>query len=411
MTEDAPAPAEFPDNIEELKLVAGSLLAALVFENDSTIGAAIRRQAGLSADKTLVVKLPMSPAGLEIEQSGTIRPVRQYRYASALDLEAYLREDPSLDLRYQGGRQRLRQQVSRILRPFIGISDVPSRAEFEAIFRWAPIIEVAAYSFVARAISYLDRIRQIARQEIDSGSAGEAAQSYYRIVNMMAYFSLISSQPMAGTWLGSMARSFTWTRWTPSFALTRERTVWLAAAGAKTAAAFGPVVIEPYHETLSHAAHAFNIFDALFGLTAIALAHPEVRHEIIEIVASEELALFSKEVIGAEFAAAAFRSSLLALNSQVSGAVTLERLGWSSDGQGDGLASHQAFRLDPCEINSDGVMLGFAALPAVMAHGEPGHFPRSKGRAPRLRLGPKDISAIMMRAWASAGSTPSRTLH
>jgi len=91
--------------------------------------------------------------------------------------------------------------------------------------------------------------------------------------------------------------------------------------------------------------------------------------------------------------------------------VPLERLGWSSDGHGDGLASHQAFRLDPCEINFDGVMLGFAALPAIMAHGEPGHFPRSKGRAPRLRLSPKDVSAIMMRAWASADTTPSRTLH
>jgi hypothetical protein len=36
-----------------------------------------------------------------------------------------------------------------------------------------------------------------------------------------------------------MADQFVWEQWTPTFALVRERTIWLAARAARLAAAFG----------------------------------------------------------------------------------------------------------------------------------------------------------------------------
>jgi hypothetical protein len=69
-----------------------------------------------------------------------------------------------------------------------------------------------------------------------------------------------------------MAKSFTWTNWTPTFPLVRERTVWLSAAAARSAIAFGAAVVDRYVDALVRATHITQLFDALFGLTAIALS-------------------------------------------------------------------------------------------------------------------------------------------
>ncbi|MDA9451170.1 MULTISPECIES: hypothetical protein [unclassified Bradyrhizobium] len=413
MTDVDSAYTDFPDSIAELKPIADSLLTALALENDWSIGAALRLQAGCSDDTPLIIKLPMSPGGLEIGSSGTIRPIRHHELVSPRDLNELFREVPSLNLRYLASIQRVRHQTTKILRPFVGTRDIPSRTEFQAIARWAPIIEIASYSFVARILSYLDRGRVIASREIEAGEAGKAAKSYYRLANMMASFTLVGSEPMASNWLSGLARSFAWGQWTPSFALTRERTIWLSAAGAKAAAAFGPSVIERYQSILSRTGHAFNIFDALFGLTAIALAHPETRRDVIKILSTEERMMKKRKLIGLEFAAVAFKSAahVLAKDELRSDPVTLVRLGWSTNGKTGDLVSHQAFRLDPCEINSDSFMLGFGALPSILGCNSSQHFPRSKARMSRLRPSGHEVSAIMARAWASSMPRESHILH
>jgi hypothetical protein len=78
-----------------------------------------------------------------------------------------------------------------------------------------------------------------------------------------------------------MANSFVWENWTPSFVLLRERTFWLAAIAVRSAAAFGESVVEGYLRRLSQAKHPMMVFDALFGLTAIALANPSSKALIL----------------------------------------------------------------------------------------------------------------------------------
>ena len=69
-------------------------------------------------------------------------------------------------------------------------------------------------------------------------------------------------------WLNVMASQFSWTMWTPTFPLLRERTAWLAACAARPALAFGEPVIGRYLAALSKAEHPMKAFDALFGLVA-----------------------------------------------------------------------------------------------------------------------------------------------
>ena len=110
-----------------------------------------------------------------------------------------------------------------------------------------------------------------------------------------------------------MARSFEWTNWTPSFPLTRERTVWLAAAAAKSAAALGPDVIEPYLRALAEGRHAYKVFDTLFGLTSIALAHDRVLTPIAKAITAAQDASVGRITAGAEQAPWMFRSALALL--------------------------------------------------------------------------------------------------
>jgi hypothetical protein len=88
--------------------------------------------------------------------------------------------------------------------------------------------------------------------------------------------STIASSPAAGPWLAEMASSFTWKEWTPAFVLSREKTLWLMAAAAKSAAAFGEPVLDRYLGKLSRLDHPVKSFDALLGLVAIGLDRPDI---------------------------------------------------------------------------------------------------------------------------------------
>jgi ferredoxin-NADP reductase len=83
-------------------------------------------------------------------------------------------------------------------------------------------------------------------------------EKYYALIHTVAHLTLLCSGSGATPWLSDMAKSFTWTNWTPTFPLVRERTVWLAAAAARSAIAFGAEVVDRYagalvrHSALRH---------------------------------------------------------------------------------------------------------------------------------------------------------------
>jgi len=150
------------------------------------------------------------------------------------------------------------------------------------------------------------------------------------------------------------------------------------------------------------ARHAFRIFDALFGLTAIALSHDHVREEVLQAVMHHAQMVSDRSVDDIDCVTLAFRSAIEVLKWRPGGhspVAALDRLGWSRDHEGDGLASPPAFRLDPTETAPNGMMLGFSALPAILKATPAQHYPRSKARVCRLKLRETEMLQIARRAW------------
>jgi hypothetical protein len=179
-----------------------------------------------------------------------------------------------------------------------------------------------------------------------------------------------------------MAASFTWTKWTPTLPLVRERTVWLAAAAARSAVAFGAGVVDRYADILRRATHVTQIIDALFGLASIGLSDGNVRQAIAGLIAAEGNVAARRLMTGAEFGEAAFRSAASCLTEKEDETPVdydlLDRLSWRPASL-RGLGTPEAFRLDPTARDETGRMTGFRALPHILRAGIPFHYVDRRG--------------------------------
>ncbi len=377
---------------------------ALAAEGDAHLREALRQSADCAPDQTLILKLPNVPGALEIAASGDLLAIRVTETAAAVHLDALIAAHPELQRQVAAACAATEPAAQALFESFFLPGGLPSRSAFDAVFRWGPLIEAPAYRFVARASSTLDGWRGSAlREAANDMSPPETVMSFYYPLNhTMAHLTMLCSESGAGRWLADMARSFEWTTWTPSLPLLRERTVWLAAAAAKSAAAFGPDVVDRYMGALANSRHVLKAFDALFGLASIALAHNRVLAPITKAVVAAEDASIGRITTGVEQAPMMFRSAIALLrrwaDDRRADPVALRQLGWDS-GASRGLATRQAFRLDPSGIDARGHVLGFDALPAIMQARPGGHYPRrSPPRSPLLPQ-PHELSGILMRAW------------
>jgi hypothetical protein len=377
--------------------MADTLAIGLAIEMEPTTWESIRTP-GESA-RPVVLKIPDVPAAIEIYPSGRLRPLRQHGVPVGEEIDK-LMTSASLRSRLHNVRAKSRDIAVDLLAPFTLPGRFPSRTEFQSIFRWAPLIELLAYALATRYLKALEDLRERARVETNPAfSPGEC--DYCAITHTMAHFVLMSSDAPDYR-LVEAARSSTLNGWSPSLGFTRARMVWLAAAGAKLAAAFGSTALDCYLRTLATARHAFRIFDALFGLTAIALSHDHVREEVLQAVVHHAQMVGDRSVDDIDCVTLAFRSAIEVLKwraGEHSPVAALDRLGWSRDHEGDGLASPAAFRLDPTETAPNGMMLGFSALPAILRASPAQHYPRSKARVYRLKLRETEMLQIARRAW------------
>ena len=184
--------------------------------------------------------------------------------------------------------ERLFTAAATVLGALMGPAEVVSRQKFLHLQSWAPVLEQHAYKSAAAMAASLDLMRpQLVSGHDDQRPLQTALlNEYWRRAHVMAQLSLLVADGEAATWLAGMADQFAWINWTPTFPLLRERTIWLAACAAKSAAAFGEAVVSKYLVRLQRTRYPFKAFDALFGLTAIALtssdgalrSRPELRH-------------------------------------------------------------------------------------------------------------------------------------
>lgn len=388
---------------------------ALAVETDAELRNTLRQSADCPPDQSLILQLPNVPAALEITPGGVLHPRRTSRTTEAVQLETLVMADPELNGRVTDACEKTKAPVQALFEAFFLPGSLPSRSAFEAVFRWAPLIEAPAYRFVARASSTLDAWRDSALGDAANGvSPREAVIAlYYPLNHSMAHLTMLTSEPGAGPWLAGMAQSFDWITWTPSFPLVRERTVWLAAAAAKSAAAFGPDVVDRYLRVVTDSRHVYKTFDALFGLASIALAHDQVLAPITKAVVAAQDTSVDRITTGAGHAPLMFRSAITLLrrwaDDRKADPVALRQLGWDSAAS-LGLATHQAFRLDPSDIDARGQVLGFGALPAIMQASREWHYPRRSPPLSPLLPQRHELAGILTRAWGPS-SKVRQTVH
>jgi hypothetical protein len=393
----------------------GIVSIALAVDGDAQLRQALRQSAHCTSDESLTLNLPRAPAALVIEPSGVLRPIRTTGAIAGVDLEALISAHPELRKLVPDAQGETGPVAQSLFESFFRPGRLPSRESFEAVLRWGPLIEAPAYRLVARASARLDKWRASALREADAGVVKPAGliSFYFALAHTMAHLTLVCSEHGAGPWLADMAQSFWWTNWTPSFPLVRERTLWLAAAAAKSAAAFGADVVDGYVRAMSDCRHVYKLFDALFGLAAIALTDDHLLGPITDVVSAAQDACVSRITTGAEQAPWMFASakSLLrrwADDRSVDPAV-LRQLGWDT-GAGPGLATRQAFRLDPSDIDARNHVLGFSVLPAILQAPPGWHYPRRAPPQSPLLPQRHELAGLLTRAWG-AGPAVGQTLH
>lgn len=408
----AAAPAGPAVDIAEILAI---LSMALAIEADADLRMALRQAAGRPPGQALVLQQPRTSGALEIGPDDALRPLRTWETAGTPHVETLVAKDPRLGVRIAEACLKAEPAAQALFTGFLVPGALPSRAAFEAVNRWSLLIDQPAYRFVARACATLDEWRTTARAEAANGVPPPASVLAYSsaLSHTMGHLSLLSSDLGAAEWLTDMAMSFEWTNWTPSFVLLRERTLWLAAAAAKSAAAFGPGVVDRYLRIATETHHAYKLFDALFGLASIAMAHDEVLEPITEAIAAAQEASVTRITAGAEQAPWIFRSALDLLrrwpHDRGTDPVALRQLRWDL-GVSPGLATRQAFRRDPSDIDARGHVLGFDVLPAILQASPGEHYPRRSAEPSPLLPQRHELADLFTRAWGP-GPKVRQTLH
>jgi hypothetical protein len=327
---------------------------------------------------------------------------------SAVDLDEVLRTLPEFERSLLDSMQRTHalRDAHNILEPLFQPSPIQSRSNFHEIFKWTPLLEQIAYKAAMRVIHVLDKLRPIVRLELSGtpGNSGTRLHIYWQLVHALGQLTLIASSNDARPWLADMANSFAWENWTPSFALLRERTFWLAAIAARSAAAFGESVVEGYLRRLSQTKHPIMVFDALFGLTAIALTNPSLKAPILTELnglRDANLALTRDHAVYL----ISYESAVRALRGPPVEQREFRELHWRAS-SAKGMATRAAFIGDPTALSASGEYLGFSMLQFVASGSHDEHFPTN----PEKEISRGRIAVAFRRAWVTETASPSRHL-
>jgi hypothetical protein len=330
---------------------------------------------------------------------------------SAINLDEVLRTLPEFERSLQDSMQQTHamRDAYNILEPLFQPSPMQSRSNFHEIFKWAPLLEQMAYKAAMRVLHVLGTLRSVVRLELSGapGIDGTSLHTYWQLVHALGQLTLVASSNEARPWLASMANSFVWENWTPSFVLLRERTFWLAAIAARSAAAFGESVVESYLRRLSQAKHPMMIFDALFGLTAIALANPSSKAPILTELnglRDANLALTRDHnvyLISCE-------SAVRVLSGPPVEQREFRELHWRA-GSPKGMATRPALVGDPTALSASGEYLGFSMLPFVTDSPQDEHFPKFPAYSEK-DISRGRIAATFRRAWVTEPASPARHL-
>lgn len=397
------------DGLVELTVTLG---LGLAIREDQILQAQLRALAGVTAADPLVVSSVVPGLWLEHrEASGITYSREEPQGVPGVDFDRLAISDNHFKgmVEHALNRTQARERAIRLLNPLFRAGRMPSREEFSAVNVHAPLLEQVAFKYAIRGLTLLDAIRPGLQSQLRNTALSENPRLhlYWSCAHSVAYLLMIAASPKARPWLAKMAGEFVWGTWTPSFPLLRERTVWLAAAAARAAIAFGPSVVEPYFSVLASAESQVKVFDALFGLVAIALDEPPARSAIQREIARRAATLGPMKTGNDTHLMAIYSAALAVLDDAERDAPTQEAkqaLHWPS--AVFGFATPAALRMDPLV----GRYVGFAILPLVCSSRVSDHFPIDQAGEVGFPEA-AEMAAMFRRAWATETRATASVLH
>ena len=399
--------------------IARVLAVALAIGADGGLREKLRGLAGAAADCAFAVSQPDQDVWLTVEANRVVAGRHRPSGVALVEKEALRANGQSIAraMATALAQSTALADAAKLVGPLLGPAEVPSRQQFADLQPWAPALEQVAYKTAASIAVTLDLLRPYIVPDLHAGAAVRPSllRQYWQRMHAAAQFFLLASDAAAGPWLGDMAHQFDWVNWTPTFTLLRERTTWLAACAARSAAAFGEPVIQGYLSKLGAASHPFKAFDALFGLAAIALGQPGLSASIAAEVRLLQRLSDAGGRLSSPYVGHAYADAIAVIEGTADwaegDAEEIEALGWTPEAP-SGLATELALRTDPAIITQSGHLLAFLILPVVFAT-PVAQFNPARRINPRSRQStPTDVIAQVLRgAWGGPPPRASRVLH
>jgi hypothetical protein len=396
----------------DIAQMASDLAAAIALESDMELQRWLRSRCGARDLEPIHVRVGSSETWARLEAGGSVLVRRAPPLAACFDLFEALRRDPALWPRLQAGidRSGARARADGMLAMVFQPGADPSRRGMAELLRWAPLLERTAYRFGARCVASLHDMRRDLRGDSGSSPARRhALQTYWRLAMANSHFSLLATAKDARTWLVDMADSFEWINWTPSLPLVQERSLWFGAVAARSAAAFGDAVIEKYLRALALASQPMRVFDATFGLLAIALDDPRVVPSLRPALIGQAQAFQRQGGAHGPLQAGMVENALACLaEPEAADRAFLRAVGGLGPAleEGRGLLGRAAVRLDiAAPFGSDGY-LGFLGLPRLLRTPLPEFYPPGSRQPAASTLPPAAIADHLARAFRRAPQHP-----
>jgi hypothetical protein len=410
---------EVNDDIEKMVELLGAartqmvkqLAAAMSITRDAGLRERLGEIAAVDPGQEFLVGQLNNQSWLKVGGNGyTVERKRQARL-SVIDLDELLPTLPEFERSLQDSMQRTHalKDAYNIIEPLFQPLPMQSRSNFHEIFTWAPLLEQLAYKAAMHILQILDSLRPVVRLELNGapGIGAASLHTYWQLVHALGQLTLIASGNEARPWLANMATGFVWENWTPSFVLLRERTFWLAAIAARSAAAFGESVVENYLRRLSQARHPMMVFDAFFGLTAIALANPSSKAPILTALSELRVANLALARDHNVYLIS-YESAVRVLSGPPIEQREFRELHWHA-GSPKGMATRPALIGDPTTLSASGEYLGFSMLPFVTDSPQGEHFPKFPTYS-KKEISRGKIAAAFRRAWVAEPTPPARHL-
>ena len=379
------------------------LAFCIAVERDLELQRAIRRVADCAETTPLYVMPSPSRAWLLLDENRPVRLVHDVsdgvRRLAMNELEAG--HDLWREVFAATTRVGADERAWMLLAPIFNAGASPTANQIAKLLKWAPVLEMLAYQCFTTASILIDRMRRrLLTATLSNTDRDGMLVDYWITLHTMGHLLTIASSPGSRPWLAEMASAFTWREWTPSFVLSRERTLWLMAAAAKSAVAFGEPVLDRYLTKLSRSDHPAKDFDALLGLVAIGLDRPDIAGAVateIEAIGASKVEDRSRS----GFIGPMLSCAIETLREPQAAEKLFNRLTRDAASlklEHPKLLGVDALRLDSTEITPEGRLLGLVALPSIIRAPLGEYYPRQSNS---LLIHPRDISLILERAWSA----------